>query len=168
MKKTLSIIGIFIIPLLSTIFITSLNSKETKALAGEIINPQSQDSAEIIRKFSQTVNRKDYDTALELLDETIAASYSIENKAPLRNIENMTIYILADKTSTLQPDSKINLQSLYDYKVYYAEINYKTNKLTPSYLKDGVYNHKIVVIKEKKNSPWKIAEISSAPKQEFP
>lgn len=168
MKRVSSIIVIFIISLLSSILITAIKSKETIVAAMEIRDPQRHESADTIRKFSETVNKKDYEAALELLDGTIAASYSVGNRAPLRNIENMTIYILADKSSTLRPDRKIALEKLYDYKVYYTEINYKTNNLTRSCLKDGVYNQKFVVIKEHKDSPWKIAEISSAPKQEFP
>ncbi|NLZ49587.1 MAG: DUF4829 domain-containing protein [Clostridiales bacterium] len=168
MKILSSIIQLFIISILSTSFITTLNNKSTFVPAIEIRDPHLDEAADTIRKFSKRVNAKDYEAALELLDGTIAASYSIGNRAPLKNIENMTIYILADMTSTLRPDSKIDLENLYAYKVYYTEINYKTNNLNPSYLKNGVYNQKILVIKEHKDSPWKIAEISSAPKHEFP
>lgn len=168
MKRIGSIIKIFITCLLSTTFITTLNSKGTKIYALEAIAPQRDESADTIRKFSENINAKNYEAALELLDGSIATAYSISNQSLLRNIENMTIYILADKTSTLRPDTKVSLENFYDYKVYYAEIKYNTSNSKGSYLKDGVYNQKILVVKEHKESPWKIAEISSAPKHEFP
>ncbi|NLM35115.1 MAG: hypothetical protein GX206_06710 [Clostridiales bacterium] len=168
MKRIGYLMQIFIISLLSSTFFTTFNIRATKVYAVELSNPQGDESADTIRKFSEKINAKDYESALDLLDGSIAASYSVGNRVPLRNIENMTIYILADKTSTLRPDTKMSLESLYDYKVYYAEIKYETNNSTGPYLKDGVYNQKILVIKEHKDSPWKIAEISSAPKHEFP
>jgi hypothetical protein len=31
-----------------------------------------------------------------------------------------------------------------------------------SSIKNGIYNHKIVVVQEKKDSPWRIAEMSAS------
>ena len=47
-------------------------------------------------------------------------------------------------------------------KVFYCEIEYKTNNTVQSYLRDGINYVKIITIKESNDSPWKLEEMSAA------
>ena len=48
-----------------------------------------------------------------------------------------------------------------EYHVFYAEIEYKTNNLITSYLKDGINYQKVIIAKINSDSSWKICEMSS-------
>lgn len=125
-------------------------------------NSEDRNAPEIkvIYDFQKYVNNKDYTSALKLLTESLKSTFTIEDEKPLKNIVSMNITKLEEKS-----DWGIDREEgkYYACKVYYAEVYYGVKDEEYSYIRNGIYYHKVVVAKEKKDSPWTIAELSASP-----
>lgn len=129
----------------------------------EQISESFSDEVKVIYQFADEVNKGKYEEALNLLTVDLRGVYSMNNNAPLRNIESMRITKLQNMTGVWSGDrATINMEEV---KVFYGVVDYRIKEIIFSYLKNGPYYHKIVVVRETKDSPWKIQEMSASPQQ---
>lgn len=131
-----------------------------------LVKANSQDlyvpELKAIYDFEKLVNSKDYNGAMALLSPSLKGAYTMDDEKPLKNITSMNIVKLVE-----EPKWNVDRveETYYAHKVYYAEVYYTVENENYSYIKNGVYYHKIVIVKEKKDSPWSIAEMSTSPPQ---
>ncbi|MBO8169604.1 MAG: DUF4829 domain-containing protein [Thermoanaerobacteraceae bacterium] len=130
---------------------------------GENASDKHENSIDVIYSFAKFVNEKNYPEALSLLTLQLRGGFSMGNNAPLRNIEHMEITRVKDMSNRWSPGR--SAMGAAEVRIYYVEIDYKIKGIIFSYLKDGPYYHKVVVLKETPDSPWLIDEMSTAPKQ---
>lgn len=136
-------------------------------------NYKDKPEIKVIYDYAKNINDKKYEDAMNDLASILRDSFlspGMPDYVVFKNIGHMDIKVLVDKTGQNDNGKWLvnprNVGEVYDYKVYYAELNYKINNTIESYLKDGINYHKIVVVKETKDSPWQIGEISSVDKED--
>lgn len=143
---------------------------DTHSISEESDNSEAIDESKpeikVLYDYVDYINKGLYMEASALKDEHISTGDSIDNYAPLRNIKHMKIITLKEKTGQGDIwdhiDYPTNIKDLYSYKTYYAEIEYELSHVFESFLYDGIYYHKIAFIKVTENSPWLLAEMSTA------
>lgn len=120
---------------------------------------EAKPEAKVIYDFAQCVNTKNYSSAFSMLAPGLKGAYESDNEKPLKNIIGMNIIKIEEK-----PGAGVDrtVDTYYSHKVYYAEVYYMVRDENYSSIKNGIYNHKIVVVQEKKDSPWRIAEMSAS------
>lgn len=121
----------------------------------------------VLYDYAKNINDKKYDLALKDLGQIISIGISTDDES-FKNIKEMKIITLKDKTGINENGrwyvNPRNVGNIEDSRVYYAEIEYQLSGTAFSYLIDGINYFKIVFVKENKDSPWKIGEMSSAEK----
>jgi hypothetical protein len=138
-------------------------SQQTETQNKDTQVDKSLPEVKVIFDFADNVNGKLYEKALADLTDSLAGVYSMENNAPMRNTTHMDIKEIADKTSEWDTDDN-TIKSCFDKRIYYVAIQYKISNIIDSAFKDdSIYYHKVITVREKKDSPWKIAEMSGAP-----
>lgn len=128
-------------------------------------NIKTNEITQVLYEYAEDVNMKNYSQAYEKLGADLKNSYSGGDDKAFANIEHMEIKKLVDKTGQQGERGQWIgnprvFDSMEEYYVFYAEIEYKINNLITSYLKDGINYHKVVIAKEKADSDWKICEMS--------
>lgn len=125
-----------------------------------------KDITQILYEYAEDINMKNYSQAYEKLGTNLKNSYSGGDDKAFLNIEHMEIKRLVDKTGQQGERGQWianprEFGYVEEYHVFYAEIEYKTNNLITSYLKDGINYQKVIIAKENSDSSWKICEMSS-------
>lgn len=129
-----------------------------------IVKPDRQ-ARQAILNFYSYLEKKDYKAAVSLLGPEIKFEGSPKVIKYLKNIQKATFHKLIDISNEDIYDL-FQYKKYYAVKVYYAEIDFKVKdpKLVPA-LTTTRYRY-IYVIKEKKNSPWKVDMDSETDKRE--
>lgn len=136
--------------------------------SANVVGQQTDESSigedlRVLYAFARLVNAGQYAEALKELTPELGGAYSMGDNAPLRNIERMEIKRVISKQGIWKGDRTTDTAA--DVHVYYAEIDYKVRGIIRSYLTNGPYYHKIVLVRQAKCSPWLIQEMSAAPRQ---
>ena len=143
-----------------TTTITLVSVQPTELPSVDLDSPE----VKVIYDYAELVNSQKYAEAVKLRDKNINDGITDNNYEVIRNIEKMEIVTLIEKPykkGVWYIDNYPDIDKCYSVKVFYAEINYKLANIIPSGLHDGIYYHKISVIKATKDSPWLIGEMST-------
>lgn len=136
--------------------------QDMEALVSKNQGEESKPEVKVIYDFAQCVNTKNYSSALGMLAPGLKEAYESDNAKPLKNLIGMNIIKIEEKTGAAVDRT---VDTYYSHKVYYAEVYYMVKDENYSYIKNGIYNHNIIVVQEKENSPWRIAEMSASKEQ---
>ncbi len=127
---------------------------------------QKDPSTKVIFDYGENINNKNYSKALDNLGSILRESYSGSDDIHLKNIKYMDLKKIIDKTGKENNShwalDERNIGKVDEYKVFYVEIDIKVRDTSLSDLKNGINYFKVITVKEKGNSEWKIGEMSSA------
>ena len=126
-----------------------------KDVTGDVKQPEVKH----IYEFTDNIKYKKYSTAIQ----SMTGSFQMLHEGKLGNINNiqsMNIKKLIDVTEPYIADA--TTKQSYEFKIYYAEVEYKTeNQKEP--VSNGTYYQKIVLVKESKDSTWQLSDIVILP-----
>lgn len=125
----------------------------------------------VIIDYIESLNNKNYSKAFNDLGDILKESYVSPDNNTLKSIEHIELVTLIDKTDNKESSiwfvNPREVGDIYDYRVFFAEMNYKidVSSLKDGYLQNGANYFKVITAKEKEDSSWKIVEMSMAEKE---
>jgi hypothetical protein len=124
------------------------------------VSDRSLPEIKVVYDFSSAINRATYSEGMDYLTESFKSSHQ-SRIGNINNLRSMIIKKVLDITNQHTADR--NVKDMYEYRIYYAQVQYKTDTNLSNTVKTGEYYQKIVTVRETKSSTWKIADIVNLP-----